>query len=165
MKTLVLVAVTLSVAACEARDPVASEANNTAGLPDIATNAPDPTGAPPDEAATASKVPMPAEPGPPVKAIPAAFHGRWGLTPGDCTSTRGDAKGLLTITDDKMRFYESTAVPAESLASDSNSIRGNFDFAGEGQTWKRFQSLRVEGRKLTRTESNPSASYIYAKCD
>src|SRR5688500_4994135 len=30
-------------------------------------------------------------------AIPAAFHGRWGMVPADCTSTKGDAKGLITI--------------------------------------------------------------------
>ncbi len=32
------------------------------------------------------------------KTIPAALHGRWGMVPADCTSTRGDNKGLLTIT-------------------------------------------------------------------
>ena len=40
-------------------------------------------------------------------AIPASLHGRWGLTPADCTSTRGDAKGLLIVSADGLKFYES----------------------------------------------------------
>ena len=33
----------------------------------------------------------------PLTVIPAAFHGRWGMVPADCTSTRGDNKGLITV--------------------------------------------------------------------
>src|SRR4051812_2684079 len=37
----------------------------------------------------------PADSGTPAQTeIPTAIRGRWGLVPADCTSTRGDAKGL-----------------------------------------------------------------------
>ena len=87
------------------------------------------------------------------------------MSPGDCTSTRGDAKGLLTISADEMRFYESVAVPEAELALGPDSIRGNFNFTGEGQSWTKFQDLRLKGGELVRTESNPTASYSYAKCN
>src|SRR3546814_15417418 len=40
-------------------------------------------------------------------SIPESLRGRWGLVPTDCTSTQGDAKGLLTVSGDTLTFYES----------------------------------------------------------
>ena len=97
-------------------------------------------------------------------AIPAAFQGRWGLTPADCTSTRGDTKGLLTIAADKLTFYEARAIPAGTLKQTKDSVSGDFNFTGEGQNWKRYQVLELQNSKLVRTESGPMASYTYARC-
>ena len=36
-----------------------------------------------------------------------ALQGNWGMVPADCTSTRGDNKGLLRITATTLQFYES----------------------------------------------------------
>mgnify|MGYP000156125481 CR=1 FL=1 len=96
--------------------------------------------------------------------IPAAFQGRWGLTPADCTSSRGDAKGLLIISGDEMRFYESVARPAGPLKVTDDSVNGTFAFTGEGMSWTRHQALRLQDSKLVRTESTPMASFAYARC-
>ena len=153
----------VAVVGCSGRDPVAKEADNTAGLPAINDTAPDPSGAAPAEAQTQANGST-ADTGA-ADAIPAALHGRWGLTPGDCTSTRGDAKGLLIVSASSMKFYESRAVPASDAQANRDSITGNFAFTGEGQTWTRFQSLELKGQELVRTESNPVASYTYARCE
>ena len=140
-----------AMAACEKRDPVADEAN---AIPAAPTN--DSSGAvaggPPGPAASVA--------GP----IPAAIRGRWGLTPADCISTRGDAKGLLEIGPDSLRFYESRAVPGTSIETGDQGISGNFNFTGEGQQWTKYISLKLQGEVLTRTERNPVASYNYARC-
>ena len=136
----------LSIAACEKRDPVAEDANAVPAAP--VTNA-----------STGTLRPD-AGPGP----IPAALRGRWGLTPGDCTSTRGDAKGLLEIGPDYLKFYESRAVPGTSIETEANAISGNWNFTGEGQQWSRYVSLELQGKVLNRTERNPVASYDYARC-
>jgi hypothetical protein len=146
------------VVACGGRDPVAKEANNTAGLPVINDAVPNATGAPPEKAAPATDAPSAAS------AIPAALQGRWGLSPPDCTSTRGDAKGLLVIGPAELKFYESRAVPAPDTQSAADSISGTFVFTGEGQTWTRFEALSLKGQDLVRTESNPVASFTYARC-
>ncbi len=153
---LLVCIMTVTVAACSKRDPVDSRAN-AADLPAINDAVPDPTGAPPEKAAPASRPPTPAA------SIPAALHGRWGLTPMDCTSTRGDAKGLLIIGPSEVRFYESRAVP-ENAQSGTDSISGDFSFTGEGQTWTKFEALELKGAELVRTESNPMASFTYARC-
>jgi hypothetical protein len=157
-------AVLLAIAACGEPDPVANNLS-TANLP-VAANAArpatSPVGAPPASATSEPK----AAPAPPQERskIPAALQGRWGLTPGDCTSALGDAKGLLVINADELRFYESRAVPSPGIEVRGDSIRGDFRFTGEGQTWTRFERLELNGANLVRTESNPAASYTYAKC-
>jgi len=148
----------LVVVACSGRDPVDDKANNTAGLPTINEPAPDASGAPPANAVAAEPVPAAAA------RIPAPLQGRWGLAPNDCTSTMGDAKGLLVIGADSLKFYESRAVPSPDTQTSADSISGNFAFTGEGQTWTKFQALERQGDQLVRTESNPMASFTYARC-
>jgi hypothetical protein len=148
------------LAACTRSDPVADNADGGA-LPAPANfSAPAPAGAPPDDAA---KKPT-AQPAGAAVTIPLALQGRWGLTPGDCTSTRGDAKGLLTISANELSFYESRAVPGAGVEAHADRISGNFNFTGEGQSWTKFQTLRATDTKLVRTETDPAASFAYAKC-
>ena|SRR5579884_985625 len=156
---LISCAVILAVVSCSRPDPVANGAN-AVGLPVSASHAePDPAGLPPQNAAAPQ--PAAAESG---STIPVKLQGRWGLTPADCTSTRGDAKGLLVVTADDLRFYESRALPSADINADAGSISGHFNFSGEGQSWSKFEALKRTGDKLTRTETNPAASYTYAKC-
>ena len=148
----------LTVVACSGRDPVDDQAKNTAGLPSINEPAPDATGAPPANAVAAQPGTAPAA------TIPAALHGRWGLTPADCTSTKGDAKGLLVVGPDNLKFYESRAVPGPDTETTADSISGKFAFTGEGQTWSKYEAIELQKQQLVRTESNPMASFTYARC-
>jgi hypothetical protein len=150
----------IAVAACSKRDPVANDANKVTDLPGSPKPAPNPTGGPPGNQAAPAAAPSTA----PAGAIPIALQGRWGLTPGDCTGALAAAKGLLVISADELRFYESRAVPAAGVQTDSDSISGNFNFSGEGQSWSKFERLQLQKDRLVRTESNPTASYTYAKC-
>ncbi len=156
---LFVLAGVMSAGACSGRDPVADEANNAATTPA-------------QEAAVAPEVSttVPSNGSSEVSAfpdsvtIPAFLHGRWGLTPADCTSTRGDAKGLLVISADQMKFYESVGKPAGALEISPESASGDFGFTGEGMNWKKYQALEVQNGKLVRTESSPMASFTYARC-
>jgi hypothetical protein len=169
-------AIILAVAACGKHGPVADQANDTGNLVAVVDRA----NATANTARAEAGQPLPPPARPPAAAasptgappaamaasqpVPAALQGRWGLTPADCTSTRGDAKGLLAITGGELRFYESRAVPAPGVQADASSISGNFHFTGEGQAWTRYEALKRNGDKLTRTENNPAASFTYAKC-
>lgn len=158
---LISIAITALLFACNKPDPVAN--NVVAGnVPAAVTSPrPDPAGGAPENASSAAA----STPGGPERAaIPLALQGRWGLTPADCTTALGDAKGLLVINADELRFYESRAVPSGNVQTSGNTLNGDFEFTGEGQTWKKFESLQRRGHKLTRTESDPTASYVYAKC-
>ena len=158
----------LLLAACDGSGPVAQDAENVTALPSIDNVAggrdgvPSADGAPPQNTASAPNAGPPST-GPAV-AIPATLHGRWGMTPGDCTSTRGDAKGLLVVSRDGLRFYESSAVPVSNVETSGDSINANFAFTGEGQNWTKYQALSLDRDRLVRTESSPMASFTYARC-
>ncbi|MBA3512715.1 hypothetical protein [Sphingomonas sp.] len=164
-----LLAVAFAMAGCGGNDPVAKEAENTAGLPSVdnvaggrdgapsADGAPPPNGAAAPAATTVNQAPA--------ASIPAALQGRWGMAPADCTTKRGDAKGLLIVGANGLRFYESRAVPVSNVEVSDDSIGADFAFAGEGQTWTKFQTLTLEKDKLVRTESSPMASFTYVRCD
>jgi hypothetical protein len=144
-----------AIAGCEKRDPVADEANAIPAAPVTNDSAGAVAGGPPGPASNGVAAAGP---------IPAAIQGRWGLTPADCISTRGDNKGLLVIGPDSLKFYESRAVPGTSIESGDQGISGNFNFTGEGQEWTKYVSLKLEGKVLMRTERNAVASYNYARC-
>ena len=125
----------------------------------------------PEKAAEKAGSSVIAAPEPPAHiAIPTAFHGRWGMVPADCTSTQGDAKGLLTITSEMMQFYESRGTPGSIAEQSPTRLVADFDFVGEGMTWQRRMVLDMQddGRSLVRREYGADAApgaFRYARCD
>ena len=102
----------------------------------------------------------------PLTVIPVAFHGQWGMAPADCTSTRGDNKGLITVEADGIRFYESRATLAKVTQNAPENFTGDFKFTGEGQTWTKPQNLKLTGSSntLIRSETEPAMSFTYKRC-
>ncbi len=92
-------------------------------------------------------------------AIPTAIRGRWGLVHADCTSTRGDAKGLIEVSDKQIKFYESRANIARIHSEEPTRIDADFAFSGEGQTWERRMTLDAQndGKMLIRSELGSDA--------
>lgn len=149
------------IAACQKPDSIADGANSVTSMSIPESRATlTPEGAPPENAVSSPVAPLPTA----ETAIPNILQGRWGLTPADCTTALGEAKGLLVVNARELRFHESLAIPSEAIQSDNQSMSGNFRFSGEGKAWSRFESLKRNGDKLTRTETDPAASYTYAKC-
>ena len=102
-------------------------------------------------------------------SIPAALRGRWGLVAADCTSTRGDAKGLITIGATSIKFYESVAKLAKVAQRSETALRASFAFTGEGMEWKRDMTLALQpgGKVLIKQEFGedaPPGPYKYARC-
>ena len=120
---------------------------------------------PPDEGNEATAAASEVEPAAGLR-IPAAFHGRWGMTPADCTSTRGDAKGLIAIDDKMIQFFESRGTLTKVTLDAPENFTGTFAFTGEGQSWTNSQNLKLTGSSntLVRSETDVSQSYTYKRC-
>lgn len=104
---------------------------------------------------TGSEEPQPA-------LIPAQYRGRWGMVAADCTSTRGDAKGLIDIGDRTIRFYEAVATLKEQRPAIATSFSGLFAFTGEGQNWQKVMTFTRTGDALKRAEE--SGTFTYRRC-
>jgi hypothetical protein len=152
---ILLTGLVAALASCNGNDPVAPQANNI----DAATNV---AVIPPDETA-ATGIPDGGERA--ISLIPAALHGRWALSPNDCTSTKGDAKGLMVVSADRLRFYESVARPSPGVQTSDNMVSGNFAFTGEGTSWSRYQTLELRVDKLVRTVNDPTQTFTYVRCE
>lgn len=101
-------------------------------------------------------------PAPAAAAIPAQYHGRWGMVAADCTSTRGDAKGLITIDDKGIRFFEATAALVEQRPAIATGFAGFYRFVGEGQNWEKVVTLKRSGDTLTRADEE--GNFNYRRC-
>lgn len=156
-----LVLAAAGLAACSGESVIANDGAG-ANLPDIEREPPDEmTGAGDAEGSSA----RPVDGADAVAAsIPQFLQGRWALAPADCDPGRSDAKGLMVVLPGELRFYESRARLVKLNDSSRDSISGDFAFTGEGQSWTRYQSLKRQGETLTRTETEPVASYTYARC-
>lgn len=163
MRNFVMIAALLSLAACG--DGGQPPANDTIAVPD---NAIVTLPAPPE---TPGPAPSPSTSASPDSGtgIPVALHGRWGLVPADCTSTRGDNKGLLTINATTLRFYESVATLGKVTERAAGRIVAEFAMTGEGQEWTRRMTLDTAdgGKTLVRREQGADAMpdpLRYQKC-
>ncbi|HTM94874.1 MAG TPA: hypothetical protein VL100_03515 [Croceibacterium sp.] len=92
--------------------------------------------------------------------IPEALRGRWGLVAADCEPGRADAKGLLVISADKLKFYESVGTLGEASERTPERMRASFAFTGEGMNWNREMTLEVQdgGKALVRQEFGADAA-------
>jgi hypothetical protein len=169
MKRFALPVAALSLAACSQQPTAQAPADDSSKE----RAAPAPTATVTETAtATATVTPSPtpsATGAAPAQSIPLAIRGRWGLVPGDCTSTRGDAKGLLTIDATTLRFYESLGTVGAIKQRSDSLIRAAFAFSGEGMTWTRDEVLDAQngGRTLIRREYGEDAApgpFKYARC-
>lgn len=161
---------TISLAACAALALAACDApaDDSAVDPgEAAAAADDNAGSVSDDSATAP-APEPAETDSgDSNSVPVAIRGRWALVPADCTSTRGDAKGLIEIGANQVKFYESVATLGTVKERGTGRIRADWSFIGEGMTWSRDMSMSVLGDQLIRREFGEGAmdqALTYTKC-
>jgi hypothetical protein len=159
MKQIFAVAMLVALAACQQGndDNIAIDETNTANAvietlpPDETVTNDDGT----DTNATAGAA-----------VIPAAFRGRWGMVPDDCTSTRGDAKGLIIVDESSIKFFESQALLTKATEDFPENFTGTFAFTGEGENWTNSQNLKLTGSSntLVRKQSDIAQPFTYKRC-
>jgi hypothetical protein len=159
MKQIFAASILLALAACRPAndDNIAIDETNTANA-DIETLPPDEGN---DQTAEANAAQQPA-----ALVIPAAFQGRWGMVPADCTSTKGDAKGLIVIDANSIKFFESRARLTKVTGNYPENFTGTFAFTGEGRSWTNSQNLKLTGSSntLIRSQTDVADHFTYQRC-
>jgi len=157
-RTIAAAMLALALAACQQNDPnniAIDEGNGVNG--EVETLPPDEGNDETAQANATNKVEEPTS-----AAIPATYHGRWGMVANDCQPGRDDAKGLITIDARTVKFYEAVATLKEQRPAIATSFAGQFDFIGEGQNWRKVMTFTRTGDKLTRAEEE--GTFTYTRC-
>lgn len=165
MKQIIVAVMLLALAGCRqgSDDNFAIDETNTANAV-IETLPPDETVT--NEADDAGSD-QPSPPGTPEAGmIPSAFRGRWGMTVADCDPNRDDAKGLVTIGERSLVFYESNATLTKVTGNFPENFTGTFAFNGEGESWTNSQNLKLTGSSntLVRKQSDVAQPFTYKRC-
>lgn len=165
-------ALVLTATACGGDGPVAENADNAAAINEAVADANEVAEAAHDVGnATAAAELNDAEDsgsenGPPTPAhsisFPMEMRGRWGMVPNDCQPGRADAKGLITIGERSVMFYESVGRLKQPRPSPANSVSGIFAFTGEGQNWEKSMTFTRAGDTLARAEKE--GRFTYRRC-
>jgi hypothetical protein len=163
-----LLAFTLAACQQQSDDNIAIDETNTANA-HIETLPPDESVASNDEGnaslneADDAGSEQPSPPGTPeASMIPGQYRGRWGMVAADCEQGRSDAKGLITIGEKTIRFYESTATLKQQRPAIATSFAGLFAFTGEGQSWQKVMTFTRTGDTLKRAEEE--GTFTYKRC-
>lgn len=183
MTRLLMMSLALSLAACARdtpqEDAVLNDAVSNDAIADLLAGDDEADGATGDEGDAAPPAETPSESGrneaddggseqpsppdtPEAGMIPGQYRGRWGMVEADCDQARSDTKGLLTIGERTMRFYESQARLVERRPAIATSFAGLFAFTGEGQEWSRVVTLTRDGDRLTRADED--GRFTYRRC-
>ena len=157
-RTIATALMALALVACQQNDPnnIAIDERNVSNG-DVETLPPD-EGNEETARANAINTVEPAK----AAAIPATYHGRWGMVANDCQPGRDDAKGLITIDGKTVKFYEAVATLKEQRPAIATSFAGQFDFTGEGQNWQKVMTFTRTGDALKRAEEE--GTFTYKRC-
>lgn len=87
------------------------------------------------------------------------MYGRFGMGPADCTTRMGDDKGLIRVSAEGLRFYESVARLTKATENTPTLVRGRFAYSGEGMEWNREARLELkdDGQTLVLEEFGDDA--------
>ena len=96
--------------------------------------------------------------------IPASMQGRWGMTANDCDPKRSDNKGLIRISADTLRFYESVAEVQRVTLNAPENFTADFAFTGEGMAWTKSENLKLTNSSKTLIRTDKDGSWRYQRC-
>ncbi|MDX3909101.1 MAG: hypothetical protein QHC67_04705 [Sphingobium sp.] len=160
---ILTVVATLALSACDRpQQPPAIENAEIRNVTENAAPALTNGGESEEQANTASPNTSPAN----EAGLPTAFLGRWGMTEADCDVGRSDTKGLVTVSGDTLKFYESLGKLMSMKTVSPMEVNASFAFSGEGQNWNKDMTLKLEngGTTLVRIEKDPAATFRHKKC-
>lgn len=159
-----LIVLTMALSACQKEADKPAVENVTIGnvVEDTTPAEAAKAGVPP----TASNAVPAADPEKVLSGIPMAFRGRWGMVEADCDVSRSDTKGLVTVDAESLKFYESMGRLKTIDVVSPIEVKANFAFSGEGQSWTKTMTLKLDegGTTLVRVEQDPSGTFRHKKC-
>ena len=144
-------------------------------LPDVALSEnPEPEPAPPAATPPANELEnafeeggneLDEEPIPPSSApIPAAFHGRWGLTIEDCADPRRDGSEAVVIGSNRIELPDASGQLFQTLGNFPERFIGMFAYNGDSGRWAQKEELSLTGSSNVLIRDADGERFRYRRC-
>jgi hypothetical protein len=171
----------LALAACGSpkdEDKLSADAirssESAPALPDVAlSDNPEPQPAPPTAAPPANDMANMIEneaeedelgPLPSGEPIPAAFHGRWGVTVDDCIDPRRDGSEAVVIGATRIDLPDASGRLAQTLGNFPERFIGTFVYNGDSGRWSQKEELSLTGSSNVLIRDADGERFRYRRC-
>ena len=171
---------TLALAACgspKEEDKLTAESirasESAPELPEInLSENPEPEPAPPPAAAPANELAESVEndagddlaPLPSGEPIPAAFHGRWGMTIEDCTDPRREGSTALVVGATSIELPNARGRLVQTAGNFPERFVGSFIFNGDQGRWMSQEELSLTGSSNVLVRDADGERFRYRRC-
>jgi len=96
--------------------------------------------------------------------IPAAFHGRWGMTIEDCTDPRRDGSTALVVNATSIELPNASGKLAQTAGSFPERFVGSFIFNGDEGRWMSREELSLTGSSNVLIRDADGERLRYRRC-
>jgi hypothetical protein len=182
MKHVALVtSLVLALAACGSpkdEDKLSADAirssESAPELPDVAlSDNPEPQPVPPPAAEPANDMANMTEneavgdklgPLPSGEPIPAAFHGRWGVTVDDCIDPRREGSEAVVIGSNRIDLPDASGRLAQTMGNFPERFIGMFVYNGDSGRWSQKEELSLTGSSNVLVRDADGERFRYRRC-
>jgi hypothetical protein len=130
----------------EPAPPVAEPANDMASMAE-------------NEVAPDDLAPLPS-----TAPIPAAFHGRWGVTVEDCVDPRRDGSEAVVIGPNRIELPDARGQLAQTLGDFPERYIGMFAYNGDSGRWLQKEELSLTGSSNVLVRDADGERFRYRRC-
>jgi hypothetical protein len=182
MKHVALVtSLVLALAACGSpkdEDKLSADAirssESAPELPDVAlSDNPEPQPVPPPAAEPANDMANMTEneavgdklgPLPSGEPIPAAYHGRWGVTVEDCIDPRREGSEAVVIGSNRIDLPDASGRLAQTMGNFPERFIGMFVYNGDSGRWSQKEELSLTGSSNVLVRDADGERFRYRRC-
>jgi hypothetical protein len=96
--------------------------------------------------------------------IPAAFHGRWGVTVEDCVDPRRDGSEAVVIGPNRIELPDAQGQLAQTLGDFPERFIGMFAYNGDSGRWSQKEELSLTGSSNVLIRDADGERFRYRRC-
>ena len=96
--------------------------------------------------------------------IPAAFHGRWGVTVEDCIDPRRDGSEAVVIGATRIDLPDASGRLAQTLGNFPERFVGMFGYNGDSGRWSQKEELSLTGSSNVLVRDADGERFRYRRC-
>ncbi len=101
-----------------------------------------------------------------INHFPGGYQGRWATTPAGCADDPENSEQIISLQGKLVKFHESIGTMTAGKRMTSRTMKGEFEFVGEGEKWNKAMGFEMSEDRtlLTRTDGDSGKSYRYVAC-